>query len=162
MSYTTVDRIIEEYPMINSMTTVSSLSILNQISNAEAEINGRIARLYTVPVVDAPQLTAIATDFTMYRILRRVFTQERLKNSDWPASFKDASDLLKDIASGKAHLTTSSGDLVAGRTDVSQVWTNKIDYEPTFDEHGRYDQIVDPDKVEDLEDDRDLGTSRVW
>jgi phage gp36-like protein len=145
--------------MVGSMSAVSSSTLATFGDDAEAEINVRLSKLYVVPVPGSPPaLVSIATDLLVHRLLsRRTFTQERTKKSEWPDAFaKDAHELLDKLASGEATLVDSAGTLIAARTDVMEVWTNKQNYQPTFDEHGRYDQVQDPDKIDDLEDARDL------
>lgn len=160
LSYTTVARIRQQHPLIGSMTTLSSNQIFEFTTDAEAMINAKISKQYTVPVTDVsvpPLLTTIATDLSVYRILtQRVFTQERLKDSVWPDRFKEAQDILDEIADGKIALTEVDGSLVPTRSDVADVWSNTKDYEPTFTELGDLDHVVDPDKIDDLKGDRGL------
>ena len=159
-NYTTVARIYDEVPMVGSVDDLTSAQIVSGfISPAEGEINARLSRRYTVPITGStPILEGIADDLATYRILsRRVFTQDQLKDSVWPLRFKEAQDLLKEIADGTIELVDSGGAVIAQRTDIAQAATNNMNYNPTFHEGGSWlDQIKDPDKVDDLLDERDL------
>lgn len=157
--YTTVARIYDVLPRLETdVTDLTSAQIVGFIEDAEAEINAMVANLYTVPIAGGPPLLrAVATDMALYRILsRRLFTQERLQNSVWPDRFKEAQDLLKEIASGKTPLVDSGGTLVGNRRDVARVESNTMNYHQTFSELGGLDHFIDPDKIDDLEDERDL------
>ena len=159
LNYTSVDRIYDLVPEIGSLHTLSSAQVVSAFATpAEAEIHGYIVRQYTVPVSPAPDLLrSIADDLATYRILsRRVFTTEQLKASDWVERFKEALVLLKKIADGEVLLVDANGTLIAARTDVADATSNTKDYLPTFHEGGQMDQIVDPDKLDDLEDARSL------
>ena len=160
-SYTSVDRVYDVEPMIGSIDDLTSSQVLTAfIEAAEAEINARIATHYVVPITGSvPLLVAIADDLSIYRILtRRIFTQTQLENSTWPDRFKESMDTLALIAKGEIKLVDSAGTLIGARTDVAQVRTNNMNYQPTFHEGGDWvDQVKDHDKTDDLLDDRDLG-----
>lgn len=160
LSYTSVARIRMMYPLIASLTNVSSQQVALFAGDAEAHVNGVIARSYTVPATGAgvpPLLETIATDLAVYRILRRLFSQEKLKDSDWPGTFKAAEDQLDEIGSGKLLLLDASNAIITGRTDVAEVWSTTKDYDRTFTELHEFDQIVDQDKVDDLAADRGIS-----
>lgn len=159
-TYTNETRIYNAVPMIGSVDDLTSAQLVSGFINpTEGEINARLSRRYTVPITGStPVLEGIADDLTLYRVLsRRIFTQDQLKDSVWPNRFKEALDLLKEIASGQIEIVNSAGAVIAQRTDVAQAATNNIGYLPTFHEGGSWlDQIKDPDKVDDLLDERDL------
>jgi phage gp36-like protein len=159
--YTTKARILDIEPALNDISDLSAAHIDVFITDAEAEIDARLAKQYTPPLTGIPYITAIATDIAIYRILsRRVFTQGQLKDSVWPDRFKEALEQLKEIAEGTVELVDSSGTVVTGRTDVVELWTNNQNYQPTFHEGSiathSADNIQDEDKVDDLLDARDL------
>lgn len=160
LSYTSVARVRSQHPLIGSMTTLSSAQTFTFCEDAEALVNAKIAPNYTIPATGSgvpPLLQSLATNIAVYYVLaRRVFTQERLRDSGWPDRFKEAIDTLDEISTGKLKLVDTAGTLLGTRSDVHDVWSNKKDYRPTFDEHGDYDQIIDEDKIDDLEDDRGI------
>lgn len=159
VTYTTVDRIKQELPMVSSLTTVSSAQIAAFIENTDAVINGMIALNYTVPATGSgvpPLLQTICSDGVIYRILRRVFTQERLRDSNWPSQYKDSMDLLRQIAQGEIPLVDGSGNVLDASTAQAPITSNTKGYLPTFHEGRWSEQVQDSDKIEDIEFDRDL------
>lgn len=155
--YATVDGIHTRLPYIQSLSNLSSADTVEFIEDAEAVLEAKVSKQYTIPVSDSPYFNKLARDASICEILsRRVFTQERQNQSEWVDIFCDAFKRADDVASGKIPLLTSSGDLVNARTGVKEVWSDTKDYHPTFSELGRLDQIQDDDKIDDLEDTRDL------
>jgi phage gp36-like protein len=161
--YTSVGRIYDIEPAIKDVSDLSSAHLGIFINDAEAEINARLIKSYTMPLSNAPLITAIATDLSIYRVLsRRIFTQAQLKNSVWPDRFKESLDTLKEVADGTIELVDEDGTIIAGRTDQAELWSNTKNYLPTFHEGsigpgGHFaDNILDEDKQDDLLDERDL------
>ena len=159
-TYSSVDRVYDLEPLVGSLSDLSSAQLLSVfIDAAEAEINARLSRRYTVPVPGTiPILQSIADDLSVYRVLsRRMFTQDQLKDSIWPDRFKESLETLDEIASGKVLMVDSGGAVVSTLGNVATAKTNVQAYLPTFHEGGGWlDQIKDPDKVNDLLDERDL------
>lgn len=160
LNYTSVARIYDLEPMIGSISDLTSSQIVTAFAEpAEAEINARIAKLYTVPVAGTtPLLQAIADDISVYRILsRRVFTQDQLKDSVWPDRFKESMETLSGVAKGEIILVDSAGAVIGTLSNVAQAKTNVQNYLPTFHEGGTWeDQIKDQDKIDDELDARSL------
>jgi phage gp36-like protein len=163
VKYTTVARIYEHDPMVGSVTDITSAVIADVfIADAEAEVDSALGRFYTLPIsvagVTFPLLTAISTDLTLYALLsQRIFTQEQLKDSTWPDRFKEARTLLDQLASGARLLIDSSGQLLADRADIAEVWSNTMDYVPTMSELDPEYSSIDSEKSEDLSSDRNAG-----
>lgn len=155
--YTSVDKIHTRLPFIGSLSNLTSADTTEYISDAESVLEAKVAKLYTIPISDSPYFDKLATDASIFEILsKRVFTQERQNRSEWVDEFEEAFNKVDKIASGEIPLLTSSGDLISTRENVKEVWSNTESYHPTFSELGRLDQIQDTDKLDDLEDDRDL------
>lgn len=160
LNYTTVERIFQQVPLLDDAAIVSSAQVATYAQDAEAEIDGALAGRFTVPVADDPPLLrAVATKLAAGMILsQKVFTQERLNDSDWPEAFlTSARDTLEKLASGEMTLVASGGAVISARNDLSEVWSNTADYEPTMTELDPSRQIIDPDKIDDIESDRGLG-----
>jgi len=157
--YTDVDRIYAVEPMIGSLSAISSADLGVFISDAEAEVNAAIVRSYTVPVASStPLIRAITTDIAIYRVLsRRVFTQERLKDSTWPDRFKESNDLLEKIATGDLLLVSISGDILTTRGDIAELTSTTKDFHPTFSELSFDDAVQDQDKLDELASKRNIG-----
>lgn len=145
-------------PEIGSNSTITSQHLLTFAGMAESLINAKISRQYALPLsVEVPILQTIATDLAIYNTLTgRLYSAERLKNSTWPERYKQAMDILKEISDGTLQLLDSSGSIVGARTDINEVWSDKMDYIPTFHEGSFADSIQDPDKIDNELDRRDL------
>lgn len=159
LKYTTVSRMLSVLPMIGSVSNLSSSDIVNLFAiPAESIIDGYLVRNYTLPIAGTiPILQALADDISLYRILsRRVFTQEKLQDSVWPDRFKEAEEMLQKIADGEILLVDSNGNLVTARTDLADVRSTKDSYLPTFHEGAAGSHVQDPNKLDDIGDDRDF------
>lgn len=149
--YTTYALVAETLPKaVQSMTSVNTATIVHFIKQAESIMNGKLAKLYSVPISESAMLETIATDLACYRLLRRLFTQEKKNTSSWVDQFEGADDDLDAIMKGEISLVNSTGGVIA--KSVAQVWSNNEDYNPTFDEASMENSFVDPDKLEDISD----------
>lgn len=158
LSYTTVARVYNVEPLLQTVTNLTSAQVFQFASDAEADVDAKLSKLYTVPVPGTPPILAsIATDLTCYRILsRRIFTAERMKDSPWPKVFKEAMETLNDIASGMVQIVASgTGIVIGGKTTGAVATSTTENYLPTFTELPYEDATIDRDKIDDLEDDRD-------
>lgn len=165
LKWTSVETILEVAPRIGSNTNVVSAHIFRFAAHAEAEVEATIGQRYVLPIsATLPSgnlLESVATDLAIHKILsRRVFTTEVLKDSEWPDRFKEARETLINIRRGRLFLVDSAGVLLAQRNDLDEVWSNTQDYQPTFSDLPMTESEVDPDKVEDLRDDRDIALPR--
>ena len=153
--YTTVNKLLTTLPMVGSVTSISSADLAAFIDDADATINAKLAKQYTVPVSGAPLLDSLAADIALARLLtRRVFTQEQANKSTWPDEYKKALDTLDDIASGKLALVTGSGTIIAATSNEGEVWSNTMDYVPTMNEDDPGTNYIDGDKLTGILDDR--------
>ena len=158
-TYTDVSRCYATVPAVGSATSVQSNEMAFFIENAEGIINAKLAKLYTVPVlinsVAPPVLTAIATDLALYRALAlRMFTQEQINKSVWPDRFKEAMELLDEIAAGEM-LLVASGSVLETDSSRIKLESNTQGYTPTFNEDSFLQSTQDPDKLDDIANDRD-------
>lgn len=155
-NYTTVAALTQAYPYIGSMTTITSAVIAARfIAPAETLINGKLSKLYTVPLSDAagfPLLETVANGIAIYWMLsRRVYPQERMTKSDWPDRFKEAMDMLDEMASGEIPIFTGSGVVISqNATDgAGQPYSSTMDMEPTFKDYPEeLYSAVDPLKLD--------------
>jgi len=162
LNYTTVRRILDQEPMLDDATLISSAGIYSYAEDAEAKIHGVLAARFTVPISGSPPLLqAVATKLAIGLILaERIYTQERKEKSEWVSHFLDTSmETLKSIADGKMTLVNSAGTVVGARNDLSELWSNTMTYVPTHDELDPQLHRIDPDKVDDLETSRELFPS---
>ena len=70
--------------------------------------------------------------------------------------FKNAMSTLDQIAKGDLSLVSVAGAVLAERSDIGEVWSDKKNYIPTFWEGSQEDQIQDSDKIQDELDERGL------
>ena len=129
--------------------------------DVEAEINGRIATRYALPLAaECPILTAIATRETIYRIaVQRALVQfPPAQQGAHPlqVQHRDDQKLLDLIASGSIKLVDASGAQISADVTQAEIYSTTKDYLPTFHEGSWAEMIQDPDKLDDIEADRDL------
>lgn len=160
LALTTVAKVLDVDPKIGSDTTLSSAQIVAVGERVEALIFGKVARLYSLPFAEAPNLlVSLATELTIYKLLtQRILVNAQLKDSDWPDRFKDSFETLDQIATGKVLLVDSAGAMFAQQTNYARVNSTTKDYQPSVAE-GLTDPLlwqVDNDRVTDDEADRNI------
>ena len=161
--YTSVDRAYNVVPAIGSVSNLTSAMLCDAFAvPAEAIMNAKLAKLYSVPITPAPPvLSAIADDIFLYRVLtRRVFNQQQLKDSAWPDRFKEALDLLSDILTLQMPLITDVGSVIPITTDFAQVVSNNSNYDQTFTEADPYFWVQDLQKIDDILTERQIDI--IW
>ena len=154
--YTTVTKVTDLFPKI-SETSITSASIAFYIDQAEAEINGKIIARYTLPFsLTPPLIETIATELSVIKILDRFFTSENRSKNDWrDTRKKDLNNILNGIMDGKISLVNSANEIIEQRSDLQDVYSDTMDYTPTFN-HLLYSlQVIDEDRLDDEEDDLD-------
>lgn len=157
VSYASVSDILTIDPKLGSLSAVTSAQLFFTLGQAEALINGKIVRNYTLPLPSVPPILAsIAADVAIYYVLvKRLFTAKELESSPWPDRYKEALDVLDQIADGKVLLLGTDGALIANRTDVADIFSTTQGYLPTMTERGPEYDIVDTNKIDDLNDERE-------
>ena len=160
-SYSSVTRINSAFPMISSVTNVTSAIIAQYIGDVEAEINGRIAGRYALPLtVECPILTAIATREAIYRIaVQRALVQfppAQQGQHPMQVQHRDDQKLMDQIAAGSIKLVDSSGAQIAAEVTNTEFYSTTKTYVPTFHEGAWTDMVRDQNKLDDIEADRDL------
>lgn len=148
-TYCTVGDVLTNYPPIGSATTITSAQIAEAIGAVQARVDGKLARRYAVPFSPAPPLIqAITCDLSVYRLHRRLFTQQSQNKSDWPDRWKETEDQLCGLADGTILLTTGSGTVIEATGETMQPWSSTAGLAPTMTEGRWEDMQVDPRKVE--------------
>jgi phage gp36-like protein len=157
MAYTSVPTLKQLYPMVNSVTTVTSADMFLFIQQADSIVNGKIGKQYTVPVSPTPPLLeTLSTDLAMYRLLAlRFFTQKQMNDSVWPDRFKETMALLDQIADGELALVNSAGTIVDAPEGDAAFQTNNLNYNHTFTEDIQERSWVDADKIDAIRNARD-------
>ena len=155
-TYTTVSKVTDAYPRIKE-TKVTSAEVAFYINQAEAEINGKIAGEYSLPFTATPPLIeTVATELSIIKVLDRFFTSEHRSSSDWRNTRKNELDKLLDgISDGSISLVNSASAIIERQSDLHGISSNTSGYTPTFSHLGVEDQRIDPDRLDDEEDDLD-------
>lgn len=163
VSYTTVSLMQNILPEIGSVTTLTSAHIAQFAGQAESIINAKIIQRYSLPITrEVPLLQTLSTDISIYYLLsRRLFTANQLQNSPWPDRYKEAMEILEEVATGKLDLVDSSGAILGGRTDQALAFSTTQDNVPTFWEGAWPDQQMDVDKIESEAERRGLTVRNI-
>src|SRR3972149_197958 len=145
VSYTSANLMIQTLPEINSISTLNASLMLHHAGRAEAFINAKIAKRYSIPIQgQVPLLETLATDLAIYNVLTsRIVIKE---GSVWFDRYKNALGVLNEIAEGKLSLVDNEGNILTGRTDIMECWSSTQGVVPTFWEGSDTLQIVDQDK----------------
>ena len=153
-TYTTVPNVLSLYPRVGSLATVNSSSISFYIDQAENEINGYLANNYTLPFSSSPpMITTLSTEYSLVKILERFFTQEVGSTNAWVEERKKyIVDTLNKINDGTLGLVTSSGELIVYNSGDT-IFSNTMNYTPTFTMLDETLQQIDSDRLEDEYDD---------
>ena len=161
VSYTSVTRINSAFPMISSVSNITSAVVAQYAGDVEARINAMISKRYHLPLaVECPLLIAVATRESIYAIaLGRALVQfPPAQQGQHPlqVQHKDDKDVLEKLMKGDIQLVDSSGGVLAADTTQLQIFSTTMNYFPTFHEGEMEDQIQDPSKIDDLLSARDL------
>lgn len=163
MPYSTVSGMMLSLPAVASRTNITSSNMYAFLVRGQSIIDAKIARLYPLPLTSTiPILEPINSDLAVYLMLRRFFTQEKSNDSAWVDRYKDAMGLLDEIASGEIPLLDANGTIVSGNTNLFEIWTNNIDFQPTMTEDATFLQEVDPDKIREIRIERSGGGEDTW
>jgi len=120
------------------------------IIKADAEIRAAFSSdllaaldaLETVPAI----IKSLSEDIAAYYVMRGLYSGKMPSSNKWIDRYKEAKDILKQIAEGKKQ--------IEGITlKVGAVQSSTKDYKRTFDERDETNWRTDPDKLEDLADD---------
>lgn len=157
--YSSVTRINTAFPMISSVSAISSGVVCQFIDDVEGEINAKIAKRYDLPIVGTcPILVAIATRETIYRITvqRALITFPPAQQGQHPMQIQHKEDqaLIAAIADGEIELVTTSGAVIGVDEGQVLVYSNTQNYNPTMTEGNILDEVVDPNKLSDILSDR--------
>jgi len=149
LKYTSVSLMLLTQPIIGSVTTLTSQQMFIQGCMAESWLDAKLAKRFTFPLVGGPfpLLETIATNLGLYFILRRLFSKERMNENNWVDSYKDDSIEICDmLLKGEIALVDASGTVI--QSPVDQVFSDKSQFIPTFDEIPLTLQEIDDDKTD--------------
>jgi len=149
--------------MVGTKFDTATTSLADKLlTHAENEVNKYLSKRYDIgafnntstsvpPLVTS--LTETLAEGYMYQRMSRG-GKDAMKRAD--ALIKQAIDNLQLIAEYKEDLVDSSGDPIADMTNTAyRVLSNTENYVPTFNEDDPLDWQVDPNKLQDIKDERD-------
>lgn len=122
------------------------------IIQAEAEINGRIAKAYDLPFSSTPAIIkSITIEFSVIKVLSRFFTHETDgKGKSWPQERREEIyKILEQIAAGEIILLDASDSIIAMKSEANSIYSDTYDYTPTFNHLAISQQKIDSDRLED-------------
>lgn len=151
ITITSTGAVLNAQPLIASASAVTSAQLALHLGQAEALVWGYTAKRYAVPITPTPPiLESICIDLAVYGVLvKQAILANSLEDSPWPDRYKEAMDMLKDVASGMLPLLTSSGALVTQQGNYVSSFS-RPSYQPTFTELPFEFAYLDPDKAEAL------------
>ena len=128
-NYSTVEKVLDLYPRVGSLSTVTSANIAFYIDQAENEINGHLVNGYTLPFSSTPPIIeSLSTEYGLVKILQRFFTQEVGSDNAYVASrLESVMDYLTKINSGDIGLFTSSLELIPFNSGDT-IFSNTMEY----------------------------------
>jgi len=148
--YTTVPKVLDLYPRVGSMSTVTSSNIAFYIDQAENEINGHLINNYTLPFSATPPIIeSISTEYSLIKILERFFTQGVGSENKWvDERRKIVFQYLDKLNNGEIGLFNSSKELIAYKSGDA-IYSNTKGYDPTFTMLDETLQEIDSDRIDD-------------
>lgn len=133
-----------------SATDVPSALLTKAIIKAEAEIRAAFSSdllaaldaLGETPAI----IKSLSEDIAAYYVMRGLYSGKMPSTNEWIDRYKEAKDILKNIAEGTRQIEGIT-------VDVGAIQSSTKDYKRTFDERDETNWKTDPDKLEDLADD---------
>jgi len=131
-------------------TDVPTALLAKAIIKADAEIRAAFSSdllaaldaLETIPAI----IKSLSEDIASYYVMRGLYSGKMPSTNEWIDRYKEAKDILKDIAEGTKQIEGIT-------VDVGAVQSTTKDYKRTFDERDETCWNPDPNKLEDLADD---------
>lgn len=131
-----------------------------QVQLAEDWLDGRIGRFYNTATFsgNAPPIVRTITRLrSQATYLQTLFTMEDPSISEWVQSMLDqANELTTELVSGTIAMVTDSGTIIAPALPLaSRIWSDKMQYVPTFNLRDPIHQRIDPERLDDEARDQD-------
>ena len=150
MAYVEFEEVIARYDILKSWGETETEVTEDLIYYAEVELNGRLASHFSVPFAVAyPTVKDLTIDLCYYKSL---VTKDPKKAE----LIHDAIiGRIEDIKEGKEYIYTGSDTIIpAGASQ--EIWSPVMDYYPVHSmlDAGDVHTQIDPDRIEDLEDER--------
>lgn len=163
MGYCTVTSILAVSPDLPQTTTSAGYTataaiISAQIDRADALINAKLARRYSVPFATTPPLIiSISEDITKYYSYRQLYAQDnqntarRMEELLRP-ELDNAFDLLRQIRDGELDLVNTAGSLISENTALvdDQIESTNEDYYSIFDVDDPLDWSIASSRLDNI------------
>jgi phage gp36-like protein len=138
---------------------VMSALVAQAITDAEAEINGYLARRYNLPFSTVPvQVRALANNLAQYYTYLNAYSADNINRNNWSEGQSTRYEIqlkkLEAIADGSMALTLTNGSLVLQASATSLVMSANKDYQPIFDLDTSTAWTLDSDRKDDISNGR--------
>jgi phage gp36-like protein len=164
MAYSSLSSILLVLPGLPQTSTSAGYSttaavVGRHITRADALIDSKIARRYSVPISPTPPLIgSLSEDITAYYSYRSFYTQDNSNRNEYFEELRaNALSTLDEIRDGKLDLVNTSGSLISERSTEATSGvldsTNK-DYQPFFDVDDELNWKFDADLIDAVGDKR--------
>lgn len=155
ITITSVGAVLAAQPLLQSASAILSAQIALHLAQAEALVWGYTSKRYTTPISPTPPLLeSICLDLAVYGVLvKQAIMANSLEQSPWPDRYKEALDMLKEIGAGEIPLLDGSMQVISENGSFSYGFSSPS-YKPTFTELPPEFARTDPDKIDDLLQDR--------
>lgn len=139
--------------------TVASALVTQAITDAEAEINGYIARRYNLPFSAVPvQVRMIADCLAQFYTYLGLYSADNMNRNNFSEGQSTKYEIqikrLESIADGTISLTLTNGSLIVQPSSTSMVVSANMNYASTFNVDTCTSWKTDSDRLEDIANDR--------
>lgn len=139
--------------------TIASALVTQAITDAEAEINGYVARRYSLPFSTVPvQIRMIADCLAQFYTYLGIYSADNMNRNNFSEGQSTKYEIqlkrLESIADGTISLTLTNGSIVLQPSSTSVVMSANMNYTPTFNVDTCTSWKTDPDRLEDIANDR--------
>ncbi len=156
--------ILPGLPQVGEGGSSDTVALIDQHNRrAFALINGKLAKRYEVPfgggthtALDIPpQIRQIAEEYVSFWTYRSSFPKDSVVINEWTETLKEGAVAdLEMLRNAEIDLVDVNGALITERGAASKIDTTTIDFKPTFDESNPLDWQIDPDKLDQLDGER--------
>lgn len=158
MAYSSATSILLIFPGLANTSTVTNV-ITRHITRADALIDSKISKRYSVPISPTPPLLgSLSEDISVYYTYRSFYTSDNSNRTEYFAELRDhAIATLDEIREGKIDIVNTAGSLITERDEESTTGildSTTKDYQPFFDVDDELDWKFDADRLDDVADKR--------
>ena len=146
-----IDKQIREILTNIDRTTMDTVRTEQFIGDADAIINSKLSRRYTVPFSPVPPLiTTISRNIAAFFVMRTIFTEGQNK-SDWTLQlYNDGMDILQGLADKKQDLQYADGSTVPEKDAATKVYSKVKNYAPIFELDDPLNHAVSQTRLDDI------------